>query len=111
MTHADWTQVFKEWYETRTKHRKLTWIYVLGQCMLSGKFSPKSIELQVSTFQAAALLLFNNDEQYVPLHKNHDNIIRLRNNRAAGVPPSRRRLFSSSTTTNSTFHYIRSTIT
>ena len=58
--------MFKEWYETRTKHRKLTWIYVLGQCMLSGKFSPKSIELQVSTFQAAALLLFNNDETCVP---------------------------------------------
>jgi len=56
-------EVFKEWYETRTKHRKLTWIYALGQCMLVGKFTPKTIELQVSTFQAAALLLFNNDEQ------------------------------------------------
>jgi len=76
-------EVFKEWYETRTKHRKLTWIYVLGQCMLSGKFSPKSIELQVSTFQAAALLLFNNDETLSftevkeRLNLPHEDVVRL----------------------------------
>jgi len=40
-------EVFKEFYETRTKHRKLTWIYALGVCTLNGKFSPRPIELQV----------------------------------------------------------------
>ncbi|XRB06435.1 cullin 1 [Pycnococcus provasolii] len=51
--------VFKQYYEQKTKHRKLTWIYALGTCHLTGRFQAKSIELIVSTFQAAALLLFN----------------------------------------------------
>lgn len=55
-------EVFKEFYETRTKHRKLTWIYGLGMCTLNGKFNARGIELQVSTFQAAVLLLFNDAE-------------------------------------------------
>lgn len=54
-------EVFKKFYETKTKHRKLTWIYALGMCNLTGKFQPRSIELQVTTFQAALLLLFNDD--------------------------------------------------
>jgi len=56
-------QVFKKFYETKTKHRKLTWIYGLGTCSLTGKFQPRSIELQLSTFQAALLLLFNDDDK------------------------------------------------
>jgi cullin 1 len=40
-------EVFKKFYETKTKHRKLTWIYALGMCNLTGKFQPRSIELQV----------------------------------------------------------------
>jgi len=56
-------EVFKEWYETRTKHRKLTWIYALGICTLNGQFQARPIELQVSTFQAAVLLLFNDDDK------------------------------------------------
>lgn len=44
-------EVFKDFYETRTKHRKLTWIYSLGTCNISGKFEPKTIELIVSTYQ------------------------------------------------------------
>jgi cullin 1 len=56
-------QVFKKFYETKTKHRKLTWIYGLGTCNLTGKFQPRSIELQLSAFQAAALLLFNDDDK------------------------------------------------
>ncbi|THG07137.1 cullin-1-like [Camellia sinensis] len=52
-------EVFKEFYQTKTKHRKLTWIYSLGTCNIIGKFEPKTIELIVGTYQAAALLLFN----------------------------------------------------
>ena len=52
-------EVFKQFYETRSKHRKLTWIYALGTATVMGRFAAKPIELQVSTFQAAALLLFN----------------------------------------------------
>ncbi|KAH7292948.1 hypothetical protein KP509_28G004800 [Ceratopteris richardii] len=52
-------ETFKEFYQTKTKHRKLTWIYSLGTCNVFGKFEPKSIELVVSTYQAAVLLLFN----------------------------------------------------
>lgn len=44
-------EVFKGFYETKTKHRKLTWIYSLGQCNINGKFEQKNIELIVSTYQ------------------------------------------------------------
>ena len=44
-------EVFKGFYETRTKHRKLTWIYSLGTCNINGKFESKPIELIVSTYQ------------------------------------------------------------
>ena len=52
-------EVFKQFYETRSTHRKLTWIYSIGTATLNGRFAAKPIELQVGTFQAAALLLFN----------------------------------------------------
>jgi hypothetical protein len=44
-------EVFKGFYETKTKHRKLTWIYSLGTCDIIGKFESKTIELIVSTYQ------------------------------------------------------------
>jgi cullin 1 len=49
-------EVFKAFYETKTKHRKLTWIYSLGTCNINGKFEPKPIELVVSTYQVILLL-------------------------------------------------------
>ncbi|XP_057509252.1 cullin-1 [Actinidia eriantha] len=52
-------EVFKEFYQTKTKHRKLSWIYSLGTCNINGKFEAKTIELILGTYQAAALLLFN----------------------------------------------------
>ncbi|KAK9839448.1 hypothetical protein WJX81_002626 [Elliptochloris bilobata] len=52
---------FKEWYEGTTKHRKLTWIYALGNCSLKANFDVRPVELILSTFQAALLLLFNNE--------------------------------------------------
>uniref|UniRef100_A0A2N9FL58 Cullin family profile domain-containing protein n=1 Tax=Fagus sylvatica TaxID=28930 RepID=A0A2N9FL58_FAGSY len=74
-------EVFKGFYETRTKHRKLRWIYSLGTCTINGKFESKHIELIVSTSQAAALLLFNNadrlsySEIMTQLNLNHDDVI------------------------------------
>nr|GEV02965.1 cullin-1-like [Tanacetum cinerariifolium] len=56
-------EVFKEFYQTKTKHRKLTWIYSLGTCNVNGKFDQKTIELILGTYQAAALLLFNASEK------------------------------------------------
>ncbi|KAM7501267.1 hypothetical protein LguiB_000171 [Lonicera macranthoides] len=52
-------EIFKCFYQTKTKHRKLTWIYSLGTCNMIAKFDSKPIELIVGTYQAAALLLFN----------------------------------------------------
>ncbi|KAK9223022.1 hypothetical protein WN944_011464 [Citrus x changshan-huyou] len=52
-------EVFKRFYETKTKHRKLSWISSLGQCHINAKFELKNIELIISTYQAAILDLFN----------------------------------------------------
>ncbi|XP_030508757.2 cullin-1 [Cannabis sativa] len=76
-------EVFKEFYELKTKHRKLTWIYSLGTCNINGKFEAKTIELIVSTYQAAALLLFNSadrlsySEIMTQLNVNNDDLVRL----------------------------------
>ncbi|KAG0574381.1 hypothetical protein KC19_VG259000 [Ceratodon purpureus] len=48
-------EVFKEFYQTKTKHRKLTWIYSLGTCNITGKFDVKPIELIVTTYQVICM--------------------------------------------------------
>ncbi|KAG1338628.1 cullin-1 [Cocos nucifera] len=76
-------EVFKEFYQTKTKHRKLTWIYSLGTCNISGKFEPKTMELIVTTYQASALLLFNASDRLSyseimsQLNLTDDDVIRL----------------------------------
>ncbi|XP_078168369.1 cullin-1 [Carex rostrata] len=76
-------EVFKEFYQTKTKHRKLTWIYSLGTCNINGKFDSKTIEMIVTTYQAAALLLFNASERLsyaevmTQLNLTDDDVIRL----------------------------------
>jgi cullin 1 len=76
-------EVFKGFYETKTKNRKLTWIFSLGTCNIVGKFEPKVIELVVSTYQAALLLLFNTadrwsySEIFTQLNLNHDDLVRV----------------------------------
>ncbi|KHN02982.1 Cullin-1 [Glycine soja] len=76
-------EVFKEFYQTKTKHRKLTWIYSLGTCNISGKFDPKTVELIVTTYQASALLLFNLSDRLsyseimTQLNLSDDDVIRL----------------------------------
>ncbi|CAJ1878959.1 unnamed protein product [Sphenostylis stenocarpa] len=76
-------EVFKGFYETKTKHRKLTWIYSLGTCHVIGKFEVKNIELVLATYPAAALLLFNDadrlsySEIMTQLNLAHEDIVRL----------------------------------
>ncbi|XP_074556251.1 cullin-1-like [Curcuma longa] len=76
-------EVFREFYQTKTKHRKLTWIYSLGTCNINGKFELKTIELIVTTYQAAALLLFNASDRLsyseimTQLNLTDDDVIRL----------------------------------
>ncbi|CAM8989792.1 hypothetical protein QQ045_008861 [Rhodiola kirilowii] len=76
-------EVFREFYQTKTKHRKLTWIYSLGTCNINGKFEAKTIELIVTTYQAAALLLFNASDRLsyseivTQLNLNDDDVIRV----------------------------------
>ena len=59
---VDCVTTFKDFYEGRTMHRKLTWIYALGMCNVKGNFSTKPIDLQLTPFQAACLLLFNEED-------------------------------------------------
>ncbi|KAJ6810399.1 cullin-1-like isoform X1 [Iris pallida] len=76
-------EVFREFYQTKTKHRKLTWIYSLGTCNINGKFDAKTIELIVTTYQASALLLFNSSDKLsyseimTQLNLTDDDVIRL----------------------------------
>ena len=56
-------QAFREFYHAKTKKRKLTWIYSLGTCNIIGKFDAKPIELIITTYQAAILLLFNAEDR------------------------------------------------
>ncbi|EPS72233.1 hypothetical protein M569_02525, partial [Genlisea aurea] len=76
-------EVFREFYQTKTKHRRLTWIYSLGTCNINGKFESKTIELVVTTYQAAALLLFNASEKLSyneimsELNLSDDDVVRL----------------------------------
>ncbi|KAI3804647.1 hypothetical protein L1987_26348 [Smallanthus sonchifolius] len=76
-------EVFREFYQTKTKHRKLTWIYSLGTCNINGKFEPKTVELIVTTYQASTLLLFNLSDRLSyqeimsQLNLSDDDVIRL----------------------------------
>jgi len=56
-------EMFKQFYERENKHRKLSWIYSLGMCIMKGNFDQKPIELSLSTLQAACLMLFNDTEE------------------------------------------------
>ncbi|KAH0781945.1 hypothetical protein KY290_001543 [Solanum tuberosum] len=76
-------EVFKEFYQTKTKDRKLTWIYSLGTCNINGNFEPKTVELVVTTYQASALLLFNASDRLsyqeimTQLNLSDDDVVRL----------------------------------
>ncbi|KAL6751505.1 Cullin [Haematococcus lacustris] len=56
-------ELFKQFYEAVNQHRRLTWIYSLGSCMVKGNFDAKPIEMTMSTMQATVCLLFNDAEE------------------------------------------------
>ncbi|KAF7027241.1 hypothetical protein CFC21_039302 [Triticum aestivum] len=56
-------EIFKDHYNSKQKSRRLTWIYSMGNCNIVAKFDAKPIELIVTTYQAAMLLLFNGSER------------------------------------------------
>ncbi|CAA7048116.1 unnamed protein product [Microthlaspi erraticum] len=76
-------EVYKGFYEAKTKARKLTWIHSLGTCHINGKFDQNTIELILSTHQAALLLLFNTrdimsyTDIQTPLNVTDEDLVRL----------------------------------
>ncbi|KAL8142821.1 hypothetical protein V2J09_015853 [Rumex salicifolius] len=82
---------YQEFYQTKTKCRKLTWNYSLGTCYIDGRFNSKTIELIVTTSQAATLLLFNNSDTlsyseiktYLNLYDD-DDVVRLLHSLSCG---------------------------
>lgn len=60
--HAFVPQVFREYYDAKTTHRRLQWTYSLGQTAVKGTFGKKVFELQLTTIQAIVLLAFNKDK-------------------------------------------------
>lgn len=56
-------EVFRKHYDSRTNHRKLSWIYSLGHCQVRANFEKKQCDLVIHTFQAAVVLLFNSADR------------------------------------------------
>jgi len=52
-------ELFKEFYESGNKNRRLTWIYSMGTATIKCHFDARPIELSMSTMQAVVCLLFN----------------------------------------------------
>lgn len=55
--------IFSEHYLQKHSGRKLAWINSLGTCIIKAHFNSGDKELSVSLFQAAVLLLFNDEEK------------------------------------------------
>ncbi|XP_042392805.1 cullin-1-like [Zingiber officinale] len=56
-------QVFEGFYQPEKTRRKLSWIYSLGTCTMNVIFDDKPVELFMTTYQAAVLLLFKDSER------------------------------------------------
>eukprot|EP00929_Paragymnodinium_shiwhaense_P111801 TRINITY_DN80084_c0_g1_i1.p1 TRINITY_DN80084_c0_g1~~TRINITY_DN80084_c0_g1_i1.p1 ORF type:complete len:756 (+),score=239.54 TRINITY_DN80084_c0_g1_i1:109-2376(+) len=57
-------QVFHNFYNGRTQHRRLQWIHSLGQATIAAKLFNRRHDLIVNTYQALVLLLFTKDETH-----------------------------------------------
>merc|ERR1712232_1192732 len=57
-------QVFHNFYNGRTQHRRLQWIHLLGQATIAAKLNNRRHDLIVNTYQALILLLFTKDETH-----------------------------------------------
>mmetsp|Transcript_130355 Transcript_130355/g.325183 ORF Transcript_130355/g.325183 Transcript_130355/m.325183 type:complete len:754 (+) Transcript_130355:103-2364(+) len=57
-------QVFHNFYNGRTQHRRLQWIHSLGQASITGKLNNRRHDIVVNSYQALILLLFTKDETH-----------------------------------------------
>eukprot|EP00927_Polykrikos_kofoidii_P041123 TRINITY_DN3503_c0_g2_i1.p1 TRINITY_DN3503_c0_g2~~TRINITY_DN3503_c0_g2_i1.p1 ORF type:complete len:760 (+),score=180.57 TRINITY_DN3503_c0_g2_i1:98-2377(+) len=57
-------QVFHNFYNGRTQHRRLQWIHSLGQATIAAKLNNRRHDLIVNSYQALILLLFSKDETH-----------------------------------------------
>lgn len=55
---------FIRFYDDYKKHTKLTWLHTLGHAMLDVKFATGKKKLEVSIYQGAIMLLFNEKDTY-----------------------------------------------
>lgn len=111
------THVFKEFYDSKTSHRRLQWVHSLGNATLRGHFAKNYYDLQVTTLQAIALLLFNDDQDTLSftvireaLNLSEDVVKRIMHSLSCGifkvltkVPPSKTISTSDSFQFSSTF--------
>ncbi|KAH9259759.1 hypothetical protein BASA81_002181 [Batrachochytrium salamandrivorans] len=51
-------EVFGKFYDTHTSHRKLTWVYSLGNCLVKGIYPKQTFEFQLTTLQTLVLMQF-----------------------------------------------------
>eukprot|EP00927_Polykrikos_kofoidii_P041122 TRINITY_DN3503_c0_g1_i1.p1 TRINITY_DN3503_c0_g1~~TRINITY_DN3503_c0_g1_i1.p1 ORF type:complete len:754 (+),score=150.57 TRINITY_DN3503_c0_g1_i1:98-2359(+) len=57
-------QVFQNFYNGRTQHRRLQWIHFLGQATIAAKLNNRRHDLIVNSYQALILLLFSKNEAH-----------------------------------------------
>jgi len=57
-------QVFHNYYNGKTQHRRLQWIHSLGQATIAAKLNNRRHDLIVNSYQALILLLFTKDETH-----------------------------------------------
>ncbi|CAK9036814.1 unnamed protein product [Durusdinium trenchii] len=57
-------QVFSNYYNGKTQHRRLQWIHHLGQATIAAKLNGRRHDLIVNSYQALILLLFTRDEAH-----------------------------------------------
>ncbi|KAJ9462762.1 Cullin-1 [Diplonema papillatum] len=55
---------FATFYDSETQSRKLNWVHSLGTVTIEGVFNRQKFQLQMTTFQACVLLLFNHKDEY-----------------------------------------------
>ncbi len=63
------TQIFNDYYQHTTNKRKLVWSHSLGGATIRGTFCDRTYDLQVTTLQACALMLFSTKPGFIPFTK------------------------------------------
>ncbi|EEY64187.1 Cullin family protein, putative [Phytophthora infestans T30-4] len=67
--------LFKVYYDSKTSHRRLQWVHSLGNATIRANFPKKKwYDLQVTTLQAVALLLFNEGEGALSFEAVHESL-------------------------------------